>query len=181
MRRRRRFAQVPLGGEGIHGKAAVCGVRRGIPAAFTGPASNVLQRRGLSACAPTTLATGQAAERCRLPGEPGPGAARVGATPSRLLGRVSARASGILREQSQRGATAAARSAATGSQVCKDGRVNAAFARAFRDLPDRAGTRGKTRGGKIIRFPDWRESDSFWEWCRLQTWTVCHTPSSRTW
>jgi hypothetical protein len=155
VRRRTRFAQVPLGGEGIHGEAAVRGVRRGIPAVFTGQASDVLQRRGLSACAPATLATGQAAERCRLSGEPGPGAARVGATPSRLLTRVSAHASGILREQSQRGATAAARSPAMRGQVCKDGRVKAAFARAFRDLPDRAGEcRGVCKDGRVDRGND---------------------------
>jgi hypothetical protein len=29
--------------------------------------------------------------------------------------------------------------------------------------------RGKSRGGTIIRFPGRHESDSFWEWCRLQT------------
>ena len=29
--------------------------------------------------------------------------------------------------------------------------------------------RGKSRGGTIIRFTRRHESDSFWEWCRLQT------------
>ena len=29
--------------------------------------------------------------------------------------------------------------------------------------------RGKIHGGKILRFTDSRESDSFWEWCRRQT------------
>ena len=38
--------------------------------------------------------------------------------------------------------------------------------------------RGKTRGdGMILRFPDRRESDSFWEWCRLAILTVYPMPS----
>jgi hypothetical protein len=72
----------------------VCGLRQGIPAALTSPASNVLQCRRLSACATAMLAAGQVAERCRLPREPGPGAARVGTRPSRVLVRVSAHTCG---------------------------------------------------------------------------------------
>jgi hypothetical protein len=90
----------PLSGEGIHGEAAVCGPRRGNPAAFTSPASNVPQCRGLSARATAMLAAGQAAERCRLPREPGSGAASVGISASRLLVRVSAHASKQLKDLS---------------------------------------------------------------------------------
>src|SRR5215471_1758469 len=132
------FAQVFLGGESGDGEAAVCGLRRGVPAAFASPESDVLQRTGLSACAPAMLATGQAAERCRLPREPGAGAARLGSTPSRLLARVSADASPVLRAQSPCGATAARREAGCGA-VCKDGRVKGVFARPFRDLSAGAG------------------------------------------
>jgi hypothetical protein len=44
-------------------------------------------------------------------------------------------------------------------------------------LTDIDGNRGKTRGGTIIRFPRSDESDSFWEWCRLQIWMISRTPS----
>jgi hypothetical protein len=133
----------------------VFGVRRGIPASFTRPASNVLQCSGLSACTTATLAAGQAAKRCRLPREPDPGPARVGARPSRLLARVSAQASGILREQSPCGATAATRSPAARGEGCKDGRVDAAFARPFRDLSDRAGVcRRVCKDGRVDRGND---------------------------
>jgi hypothetical protein len=38
--------------------------------------------------------------------------------------------------------------------------------------------RGRTRGdGTILRFPDRRESDSFWEWYRLAILTVYLMPS----
>jgi hypothetical protein len=37
--------------------------------------------------------------------------------------------------------------------------------------------RGKSRGGKIIRFPRSDESDSFLEWCRLPILTVYRTLS----
>jgi hypothetical protein len=50
-------------------------------------------------------------------------AQRVGSTPSRLLARVSAHASPVLREQSPCGATAATRASAGRGAVCKDGRV----------------------------------------------------------
>jgi hypothetical protein len=33
----------------------------------------------------------------------------------------------------------------------------------------KGGNRGKSRGGTIIRFPGRDESDSFWEWWRLET------------
>jgi hypothetical protein len=155
MRRWRRFAQVPLGGEGIHGMAAVRGLRRGISATFASPHAKLLQCGGLSACATATLATGQAAERRGLPGEPGPGAARVGARPSGLLARVSAHTPAILREQSRCGATAATRSPAARGDVCKDGRVKAGFARAFRNLPHRAGeSRGVCKDGRVDRGTD---------------------------
>jgi hypothetical protein len=126
-----------LGGESGHGEAAVCGLRQGVLAAFTSSGSDVLRLIGLSARAPATLATGQAAERCRLPREPGAGAAGVGSRPSRLLAGVSAHASPVQREQSPCGARAATR-AARGA-VCKDGRVKGAFVRPFRDLSARAG------------------------------------------
>src|SRR5262249_40994822 len=44
-----------------------------------------------------------------------------------------------------------------------------------------SGNGGKSRGGKIIRFPLSDESDSLWGWCRPRTWTIFHTPSSKTW
>jgi hypothetical protein len=129
-----RFAQVSLGGESGHGEASVCGLRRGIPTAFASPGSEVLQCIGVSAGATATLATGQAAERCGLPREPGACAACVGSRPSRLLARVSAQASPVLREQPRCDAPAATRASAAGGAVCKDGRVKGGFARAFGDL-----------------------------------------------
>jgi hypothetical protein len=43
--------------------------------------------------------------------------------------------------------------------------------------PHLIGTRGKTRGGMILRFPGGRESDSFWECRGPEILTVCRTPS----
>jgi hypothetical protein len=61
-----------------------------------------LSEEGLTRFRPSsataTLATGQTAERCRLPREPGAGAARVGSRPSRLLARVPSHASPVLRD-----------------------------------------------------------------------------------
>ena len=119
------------------------------------PGSDVLQCIDVSTCATATQATGQAAERCRLPREPGAGAARVGSTPSRLLARVSAHASPVLREQSPCGATAATRASAGRGAVCKDGRVNGVFARAFRDLSAGAGEcRRVCKDGRVGRGND---------------------------
>jgi hypothetical protein len=118
----------------------VCGLRRGVPTAFASPGSEVLQWTGLSASATATLAAGQAPERRRLPREPGAGAARVGSRPSRLLARVSAHTSPVLREQSPCGAPPATQaSSAAGGAVCKDGRIKGGFARTIRDLSAGAG------------------------------------------
>jgi len=117
-----------------------------------GPISNVLRCCGLSARATATLATGEAAERCRLPREPGPGPARLGAGPSRPLARVSAHpptASAIARQREGGNPTGGAR------PVCKDGRVKIVSPRALRDSPDRAGDgRGVCKDGRVDRGND---------------------------
>src|SRR5215470_6494648 len=42
--------------------------------------------------------------------------------------------------------------------------------------------RSKSRGdGMILRFPSWRESDSFWGWYRLPILTACPPLSSKAW
>ena len=98
---------------------------------------------------------GQAAERCRLPREPGAVATSVGSTPSRLLARVSEQASAVLRKQSPCGAAAATRAAAERGAVCKDGRVKGVFAGAFRDLSAGAGEyRRVCKDGRVDRGND---------------------------
>lgn len=145
----------PWAERGGHGDAAVCGLRQGVPAAFASPGSEVLQCIDVSTCATATLATGQAAERCRLPREPGAVAASVGSTPSRLLARVSEHASAVLRKQSPCGAAAATRAAAERGAVCKDGRVKGVFAGAFRDLSAGAGEyRRVCKDGRVDRGND---------------------------
>ena len=140
MRRRTRFAQIFPGRRGAAMETRRCAA---CDKAFR-PRSQVRDQTYCSAltCQRVRRRRWQRAKRQRdadYRENQARGAARVGSTPSRLLARISAHASPVLREQSPCGATAATQATAVRGAVCKDGRINGVFARAFRDLSAGAG------------------------------------------
>ena len=131
------------------GRSAVCRLRQVVSAESASTQSKVLREGRVSACAAAALAAGQAAGRCRLPGQSGAGTTRMVWRERDVLAGLSVETSRVCRGKSQAYQAAQAGSSAAcggGKPVCKDGLDRRVFLRSIRNLPF-----GAARSGGVCK------------------------------